>query len=61
MIISRIDADKNVNKDCDIVFIWIGGTKYTITEYFGELKISVNESALVITPKCNNEITLIGE
>ncbi len=55
--IVRIDSD-NYEKEVERVEIKIGCQKFTITEYFGELKIHAHSDVMIVKPCCANEIKL---
>jgi hypothetical protein len=57
--IVRVDADK-LEKEVERIEIKIGCTKFTITEYFGELKIHAHSDAMTVKPCCANEIKISG-
>jgi hypothetical protein len=54
-----VDADK-LEKEVERIEIKIGCTKFTITEYFGELKIHAHSDAMTVKPCCANEIKISG-
>ena len=58
---NRIDSKKNTDQKIERIEISVGGEKYTITEYFGRLKIHAHNDSISINPCCANEITLAGK
>ena len=57
MKLVRVDADRS-EKEVERIEVKIGCKKFTITEYFGELKIHANADAITVKPCCANEIKI---
>ena len=59
MKISRIDSDRNIDKDVCRLEIAVGTDMFTITEAFGELLVHANSGKkITIKPCVANEISI---
>ena len=57
MKIRRINGDKSVDIECNIIDLVIDGKRYRLTECFGELGI-MGDDALIIHPGVSNTIAI---
>ncbi len=60
MKINRIGNERNINQDADVIEVCVGDFKYSITQYFGSLKIHAHGSRLEIIPCVSNVIEVKG-
>lgn len=58
MKISRINNEKNLEKEVDRIQININGKRFTLTESFGELHIHAHSDCINVKPCCANEIKI---
>jgi len=56
MRIFRIDHDKELNNEIDIIVICVNGEQFTLTERFGKLNILKREDTISVSPCCANQI-----
>lgn len=55
MKIIRIDGNRDII-DASRIEIQLGDHKYTLTEYFGELKIHAHSDVIIVKPATSNEV-----
>ena len=60
MQIIRIDGNRDVI-DVSRIEIQLGDNKYTLTEYFGELKIHAHSDVLIVKPATANEVQITAQ
>jgi hypothetical protein len=60
MLITRIDSDKEISEEAEIVILKLDGIRYEFQEYFGRLRLHVHGSSVDVMPGCANVITIKG-
>lgn len=59
MKITRIDSEREVNKECERIVIEVGDSKITLTEKFGQLEVFGDDSDLQIACGSRNSFTVV--
>ena len=61
MKITRIDSEKNVEKECERIEIQVGDHKITLTEKFGQLEVFGDASDLLISCGSRNSFNVVAK